>query len=338
MGVESTNPGQSFKSIFKSTGSGSGGSGAASPSPPGFAEFTVDQFNTGGVPTATTPYPYITSAPATLYSYSTAGYYRITIPANSEPITFDMWAWGGGGGLGGGPGPGNGGAGGGVRGRKEFTGPTTITFLVAESGNPNGSGAWPDGGTTPPSYVEGGGGGSSRIAEGLVPYPTINTPSTAYILIGGGGGGGSSYSTAGTLGASGGYPAGNPGGGYYPADGAVFGSGGTQTAGGPAPSPGRQGAGSAGAKYSGGAAHGGGGGGGYYGGSGGGGYYSMGGGGSGFIDPTVGTVGSFSATPGTPTHYLALDDPSNPGTKPATAGDTNNNGFVAFKINAIGGA
>ena len=336
MGVESTNPGQSFKSIFKSTAGGGGGGGGA-PAPPGFAEFTVDQFNTSGVPSSTTPYPNITSVPATLYSYSTAGYYRLTIPADSEPITFDMWAWGGGGGAGGGPGPGNGGAGGGVRGRKEFIGPTTITFLVSENGNSNGTGAWPDGGSTPPSYVEGGGGGSSRIADSLVPFPTINTPSTSYILIGGGGGGGSSYSTSGTLGASGGYPSGNPGGGYYPADGARFGLGGTQSAGGAAPAAGRQGAGSAGGKYSGGAANGGGGGGGYFGGSGGAGYYTMGGGGSGFIQPGLTNTASFSASPGPTTHYIALDDPSNPGTKPATAGNGNTSGFVAFKINSIGG-
>jgi hypothetical protein len=336
MGVESTNPGQSFKSIFKST-SGGGGGGGGAPAPPGFAEFTVDQFNTSGVPLSTTPYSNITSVPATLYSYSNAGFYRLTIPADSEPITFDMWAWGGGGGVGGGPGPGNGGAGGGVRGRKEFIGPTTITFLVSQNGGSNGIGGWTDGGTTPPSYVEGGGGGSSRIADSFVPFPTINTPSTSYILIGGGGGGGSSYSTSGTLGASGGYPSGNPGGGYYPADGGVFGKGGTQSAGGAATASGRQGTGSAGGKYSGGAANGGGGGGGYYGGSGAGGYYAMGGGGSGFIEPGLTNTASFSASPGTPTHYLAVDDPANPGTKPATAGDTGVAGFVAFKINAIGG-
>jgi len=41
---------------------------------------------------------------------------------------------------------------------------------------------------------------------------------------------------------------------------------------------------------------------------------------------------SFSASPGPTTHYLDVDDPSNPGTKPATAGDTGVAGFVKLKV------
>lgn len=332
MGVESTNPGQSFTSIFKSTGSG--GAGAAGP--PGVAEFSVEAFNTsGGSPSSTA---YSNLSVDDVKTFTTAGYYILTIPDASEPLTLDMWAWGAGGSPSNGPGPGNGGAGGGVRGRKTFTAPGTITFLVGASqpGTPTGVGGWPDGGTTPTSYVEGGGGGSSRIADGPVPFASINTTSTDYVLIGGGGGGGSSYSTAGTLGGSAGYPTGNRGGGYYPADGAIDGRGGTQSAGGAGGGSGRQGAGTAGAKYSGGNANGGGGGGGYYGGGGAGGYYAMGGGGSSYIASSeLSNTGSFSATPGT-NHYLAVDDPANTSIKPATAGDTGQPGIVAFKVVSTG--
>ena len=333
MGVESTNPGQSFKSIFKNTGTG--GSGGGSSGPPGVAEFSVEAFNTSGGSPTTTPYPDLSNDD--VKKFTTEGYYVLTIPSDSEPLTLEMWAWGAGGAPSNGPGPGNGGAGGGVRGRKTFTAPTTITFLVGASqpGTPTGAGNWPDGGSTPTSYVEGGGGGSSRIADGVVPFASINTSSTEYILIGGGGGGGSSYSTSGTKGGSAGYPSGNRGGGYYPADGSVDGRGGTQSAGGAGGSAGRQGSGTAGGKYSGGPANGGGGGGGYYGGGGAGGYYAMGGGGSGYIDAGLSNASSFSRGPG-PNHYLGLDDPANSPLKPANAGNTGQPGVVIFKLVSSG--
>ena len=113
MGVESTFGPHSYSSIFKST-SGGGGAGGGGSSTPGVAVFSVNQFNTSGTSPSETPYSGAT--PGTEYKFSTAGYYVVTIPDASDPLTFDMWAWGAGGGNGGGPGPGNGGAGGGVRG------------------------------------------------------------------------------------------------------------------------------------------------------------------------------------------------------------------------------
>lgn len=327
MGVESTSPGQTFKSIFKNTGSGGS---FARDSSPGVKEFSIERFNSSGVSQETTPYP--NAGPTTNISLTTVGYYVLTIPSNSSPITFRMWAWGAGGQSTGGPGTGYGGAGGGVRGEKTFTAPSTITIIVGATGT-SGTGGFPDGGTSEPSYIQGGGGGSSRIGSGTIPFPTRNGAPATYLLIGGGGGGGSQYSDSGTYGGSAGYPSGNPGGGYYPSDGTVFGGGGTQSAGGAGGPGGRENSGSPGAKYSGGAGGGGAGGGGYYGGGGAGGYYAMGGGGSSYIDPSVSNSSSFSATPGT-NHYLGVDDPSYPGTLPATGADSNNNGFV--KISVIG--
>ena len=97
-----------------------------------------------------------------------------------------------------------------------------------------------------------------------------------------------------------------------------FGKGGTQSAGGAGGAAGRQPAGSDGAKYDGGEGTGGGGGGGYYGGGGAGGYYAMGGGGSGYIHPTLTNTASFTGQPGHPDHKVSVDDPANPGTKPAS--------------------
>jgi len=327
MGVESTYRDHPYGSIFKNTqASGGGGGGAATP---GVAVFSVNQYNTSGTGPTETPYPGAT--PGTEYKFTTAGYYVVTIPDASDPLTFDMWAWGGGGGTSNGPGPGRGGAGGGVRGRKTFTAPGTFTFLVGQEGQTNGTGGFPDGGSTPTSYVEGGGGGRSSIGDGTILFSARDTPTTSYFLIGGAGGGGSSYSSAGTYGGTGGYPSGTRGGAYYPSDGAVDGRGGTQSAGGAGGGSGRQGSGTAGAKYDGGAANGGAGGGGYYGGGGAGGYYAMGGGGSSYIDPLLSNIGDFDATPG-PNHYLAVDDPANSTIKPATAGDTGVAGFVALKL------
>jgi len=324
MGVESTNSTKSFASLFKNTGD------LASPIPTGY---TINQYNTSYALISTTTYTDLSSTT----TLSDAGYYRVDI--NGSPITFDMWVWGSGGGRGGGPGPGGGGAGGGVRGRKEFLVGNSFTILVAEAATiaspGSGSGAWPDGGAWTSTRYQGAGGGSSRIADGVIPFPTINDTPISYLLIGGGGGGGTDYLITGTYGGQGGYPSGQPGGVYYPSDGAKFGYGGTQSAGGAGGPAGRRPAGAAGSKYAGGRGGtldgGGGGGGGYYGGGGAGGYYAQGGGGSGYIDPYLTNTASFTATTGSTTHYLASDDPSNPGIKPATAGDRDNGGVVILK-------
>ena len=312
--------------ILSLLGMGGGVSSKLIPSSPGVKTFTLKHYNTGGSLLSTTPYSDVTSGDS--YNLTTAGYYTVTIPSASEPIAFDMWAWGGGGGSTPGPGPGNGGAGGGVRGRTTFTAPSVLTIIVGNGGAHTVAG-WPDGGSSPD---EGGGGGSSRIAATEIPQPTINDTGNDYLLIGGGGGGGTSWATSGIYGGSAGYPSGNPGGLYYPADGAVFGKGGTQSAGGAHGGAGRQPAGLPGAKYSGGFGQGGGGGGGYYGGGGAGGYYAIGGGGSGYIDSTLTNTASFSASPGPSTHRVAVDDPSYPGTKPASAGNATVSGFVKLKV------
>lgn len=330
MGVESTFGPHPYASIFKSTGGGGGGGGGS----PGVATFSVNQFNTSGASPTETAYP--DESPGTEYKFSVAGYYVVTIPDASDPLTFDLWAWGAGGGTSDGPGPGYGGAGGGVHGRYTFDAPGTFTFIVGQEGQTNGTGGFPDGGSTPTSYVEGGGGGRSSIGEGTIAFPARDTPTTNYLLIGGGGGGGSSYAVSGSYAGQGGYPSGQPGGAYYPSEGpGAVGKGGSQSAGGATPTSGREGAGTAGGKYDGGAGNGGGGGGGYYGGSGAGGYYAIGGGGSGYIDPTITDGDSFNAGSG-PSHYLAVDDPAAPTMKPATAGDTGVAGFVGLKLISSG--
>jgi len=308
--------------------------------------FTVKVYNVNNVLQSTTPHSDV--APGTVYKYTDAGYYTIEIEPTSGDVEFQMWAWGAGGGCGSTPGPAIGGAGGGVRGTSTFSGGNTITFLVGGGGaykttTNNTSSSFPDGGSSAGSYPSGPGGGRSSIGSGLIPYPTRDSSPTQYLLIGGGGGGGVDYNTSGTLAAYGGYPSGADGGGYYSVDGAAtVGSGGSQTAGGAAGSAGREPAGTAGAKYSGGdgPGGGGGGGGGYYGGGGAGGYYAMGGGGSGYIHPTLTNTSSFTTTPGSSNHMLALDDPSNPGTKPEYAGDSGYpsnphggvDGVVVFKV------
>ena len=334
MGVESTYRDHPYGSIFKTTtdGTSSGGGGGATP---GVAIFSINQYNTSGTGPTETPYP--GASPGTEYKFASAGYYVVTIPDASDPLTFDMWAWGAGGGPGAGPGPGYGGAGGGVRGRYTFTAPGTFTFLVGSTAS-SGTGGWPDGGNSPPSdgYVEGGGGGRSSIGEGTIAFAARDSSTTAYLLIGGGGGGGTSYSTSGPGAGQGGYPSGTAGGWYYPAEGSgCLGGGGTQSAGGAAGGAGRTPAGTAGGKYSGGPGPGGAGGGGYYGGGGAGGYYAQGGGGSGYIDPTITNSDSFDASPGT-NHYVAADDPGNSTIKPANAGDMGYAGFVALKLVAHG--
>ena len=309
--------------------------------------FTIKRYSTSNVLQSTTPYSDI--APGTTFTNVDAGYYTLEVDSGSGPAQLQMWAWGGGGGTAGGPGPGFGGAAGGVRGTHTISGGDTITFLVGGGGGHQTytdglSSSFPDGGNSgPPSdgYLEGPGGGRSSIYNGLLPYANRDSIFNTFLLIGGGGGGGSHYADTGTLDARGGYPSGFPGGGYYPSDSSDgFGKGGTQSAGGAGGAAGRQPAGSDGAKYDGGEGTGGGGGGGYYGGGGAGGYYAMGGGGSGYIHPTLTNTASFTGQPGHPDHKVSVDDPANPGTKPASAGysgygglpNGGGDGVVVFKV------
>ena len=308
-------------------------------------EFTIKRYNTSNVLQSTTPYSYpIPSSPGNTFTHTAAGYYTLEVDPNSADIEFQMWAWGGGGGTTQGPGPGLGGAGGGVRGTKTFSGGNTITFLVGGGGAYDNTtdgiaSAFPDGGSVGETNYHGPGGGRSSIYDGVLPYANRDATPNTFLLIGAGGGGGDSFLSGGTQDGRGGYPSGFPGGAYYPKDSSTgFGGGATQSAGGAAGSAGRNPAGNAGAKYDGGLGTGAGGGGGYYGGGGAGGYYASGGGGSGYIHPSLSSTASFTQ-PGTPNHYVAVDDPANPGTKPAEAGDSGptganggTDGVVVFKI------
>jgi hypothetical protein len=296
--------------------------------------YSVNAYNTSGASPVVTPYTFQTGD---IQKFTTAGYYVLTVSPISNPITFDMWTWGGGGRNVGGPGPGGGSAGAGVRGRYTVNSGSSITFLVANASNttPNGTSTFPDGGVCTSSYFSGAGGGSSRIGNGTIPFPTRNDTPTQYLLIGGGGGGGSNYLDTGSVNGQAGYPSGEPGGAYYPSDGANFGGGGTQSSGGAGGGAGRTPAGNPGIKYGGGASGtdgGGAGGGGYYGGGGGGGYYTNGGGGSSYINPVLGNTADFDTTPGEPTSQFAVDDPANPGIKTPLVGNRNNGGAVIFKI------
>ena len=298
---------------------------------------SVTRFSPLGAPEAT-PFDlgsggkqYVSSGDS--LDFTDTGYYQVVL---GSAMTLDMWAWGGAGGAApsGGAAPGQGpastaqaGAGGGVRGRKAFSAGDTITVLVAEGGSwgpgSNPGEAFPDGGVG--SGNGSGGGGSSRIADGLVPFDDHNAAPSTYLLIGGGGGGAAMHTSSGTRGMASGYPTGLRGGGYYPAEGDNSGYGGTQSAGGSGGGgSGRTGAGIAGGKYAGGPGQpnrGAGGGGGYYGGGSGTGYYTDGGGGSSFISPAVTSSDNFHTTAWPGTYWKAVDDSSNPGTKPVTAGE-----------------
>jgi hypothetical protein len=332
-----------FTGIARGVGGFGFGSAAAAvggPSHPGIRQYSVDQYNTSGTGPSITNYTGLTIGDTR--KFATAGYYILTVPSASGPIGFDIWVWGAGGSTQvNGPGPRNGGAGGGVRGRYTITSGNTLTFLVADTGiggaYPAGTraGGWPDGGTglSASGYAAGGGGGSSRIGTGTIPFPTINSSPTSYLLIGAGGAAGFAYADSGTLAGQGGYPSGQPGGAYYPADGpSVIGGGASQSSGGSAGTGGRVPGATAGSKYAGGPGYGGGGGGGYYGGGGASGYYGMAGGGSSYIHPSLTNTTSFDATPGVSTHYLSVDDPANPGIKPASGGNSGNGGVVVLKI------
>ena len=51
--------------------------------------FSVNQYNTSGTGPTETPYP--GASPGTEYKFASAGYYVVTIPDASDPLTFDMW-------------------------------------------------------------------------------------------------------------------------------------------------------------------------------------------------------------------------------------------------------
>lgn len=303
--------------------------------------FRVESFNTSGTSPSNTLYPAYGQINNSLI-YDSA-MYGVVHNDSGASITFDMYVFGAGGGTGDDNNPSayeEGSAGGGVSGSYTVLAGGKLTFMVGQTGTTtNNVRPFPDGGAA--TFPDGAsGGGSSRVGNGLIPYPTINSAPTTYLLIGAGGAGGGANHTSGTIAGYGGYPAGARGGGYYPADGFnATGNGGTQIAGGATPSPGRKPAGQAGAKYYGGNAGGypsnnnggSGGGGGYYGGAGAGGYYARGGGGSSYIHPDISGGTSYNASPG-PTNAFTVPTA---GGKPTNAGNGGNNGCVIFKVTAV---
>jgi hypothetical protein len=293
------------------------------------------------------------------YDFDNIGYYNLTW---SGEANVRCWVWGGAGGRGDAPGPSFGGAGGGARGEIVATDGAVWTVIVGGGGKgpgsqmpgtsyTTGSRGFPDGGTVY-QYNGAGGGGSSRIATSQISYLQRDNAPNVWHLIGGGGGGNIGYTNnSGTIDGRGGGTDGMPGGGYYFADGAVFGRGASQGGGGSGGPSGRQPAGSAGAKYYGGPAPGNGGGaggGGYYGGGGAGGYYGTGGGGSGYIHPSVTNSAFFlgaSANRERPNDDPAYPQPKISNLQRATGSnyargagstypylDANNRGFVRIQI------
>lgn len=226
----------------------------------------------------------------------TGGGQTWTIPGGVSYVFVKMWGGGGGGGSYGGWRQGStGGAGGYSEGIVPVVAGQTMSIRVGQCGYARwGTGkAYPDGGGASTSGGDNqycaAGGGSSSIA-----VPNINS-GTWCMFAGGGGGGGSVNGWARTPGGAGGGINGedayNDLTTYTPY--AYVGKGGTQSAGGAAPTPssstGQAGSYNAGGTHQG-SAYGGGGGGGYYGGSSGV-YYSSsmsgGGGGSGFIHSSI---------------------------------------------------
>lgn len=335
---------------FKSSDIGKGfGAGGSSGNSGQFEMATVKFYGTDGNLASTSLYTresFISGQ-----HFDDVGYYTINFGEFGVGFKMRVWTYGGGGGRqSNGPGPGAGGAGGGVTGVIEVVSgdsDTEFTFIVGGGGVGSPSprpGGFPDGGDA--TYNAHGGGGSSRFSKLNIPFTNRDNPSSIYYLIGGGGGGGIGYTQSGTMDGRGGYPNGQPGGAYYPGDGAIFGSGGSQTSGGSGGPAGRQPAGVSGSKYQGGPSGttgGGAGGGGYYGGGGGGGYYSMGGGGSGYIHPEVTESDSMLGAPNSrhsatnPTTYTNA-----PGFSPSThsfgyvdtdvADSGNGKGLVCFKL------
>ena len=262
--------------------------------------------------------------------FTRPGWYKIEWKASDDCTT---WVWGAAGGKANSSGQIDGSGGGGVRGNSPVSAGDTWTVIVGGQGGtqPNcGSGengGFPDGGPAgePTQYAgAGGGGGSSRMHSDLIPFAQRDQTGNTWDLVGGAGGGKCNHmQTGGPGGGTGGYPNGDQGRWYYPADGGT-GGGAYQNQGGQAGQAGREPAGQTGAKFKGGhtGSHGGGGGGGgWYGGGGAGGYYAAGGGGSGYIAPTMTSTASFSRGPQAPNpnHMKGADDPANPGVL-----DTNN--------------
>ena len=164
------------------------------------------------------------------YDFDNIGYYNLTWSGEGNVRS---WVWGGAGGRGPGPGPSFGGGGGGARGEITATDGAVWTVIVGGGGKGPGSAypgdnyvtgnkSFPDGGAA--TYNGASGGGSSRISTSSIPYVNRDITSNVWQLIGGGGGGGIGYTEyAGTIDGRGGGTDGQPGGGFYPADGSVYG-------------------------------------------------------------------------------------------------------------------
>lgn len=275
------------------------------------------------------------------YGISTYGFYSLVVPQNAVlNLALHLWGAGGGGGISSTPTSGS--CGGYVYGEMSLQG-GTYTLVVGRGGLADGTGGWPDGGTS--VNYGGGAGGSSRFGGSFInTTASLNATSAVYYLIAGGGGAGCNYAGYGSNNRGGGV-----GGGLSGKDGSFYynsgenaecpGKGGTQSAGGAGGAAGRTAAGSAGSKYQGGAGGSGGGGaggGGYYGGGGAGGYYAHGGGGSGFINTTYVSNGQFQQS--TEANYSTA--PAGLTSKPAT--NTGNGGLgtsnAASRLGFDGGA
>ena len=302
---------EGFKSSTIGQGLGAGSSTSAD-----FELATVKSYSTTG--SLVTTHLYTRDSLLNGITFNTVGYYTINFGAFTNGFDIRVWTYGGGGGRqSNGPGPGNGGAGNGVTGKIAVSSSdsnTDFTFIVGGGGLSAGAspapGGFPDGGDA--TYNAHGGGGSSRFSKNEISFGDRDNASSVYHLIGAGGGGGIGYTSGGgTNDGRGGYPAGQPGGGYYPSDPQCYGRGATQSGGGVGGPAGRQPAGQPGGKYSGGnsgTSGGGAGGGGWYGGGGAGGYYATGGGGSGYIHPDVTETQGMNGSPVT----RATDSPSYP--------------------------
>ena len=340
----------------------------ASASTYNFTAYAEDSFGSRGVTRTfafTIVVPQITVNSVTYnisspQSFTTQGYYTLSVNTNLT-LKCQLWGAGGGGGRGN-SGPTNGGAGGYVEGRVSFASGTTYVFLIGQGGaqtqygpfgpSTTGTNAFPDGGASlnQESYGQACGGGSTRIGPNVANSPaSYNSPSAVYYLIAGAGGGGGDYQLSpggvGTAQGYGGYAVPNgtgtggaAGGAYYPGGEslAACGGGGSQTAGGAAGStPARLTYSVAGAKYSGGNGSGGGGGGGYYGGGGSRGYYAQAGGGSSYYNPSF--VTNFGYLDTTAPSYSTSPNTGLASNRPGTAGNGGSGGASSPSPGAQGG-
>jgi hypothetical protein len=196
-----------------------------------------------------------------------------------------------------------------------------------------GGGCTADNGPNSDNRYGGGGGGYTGIFLASV------SQGNALAIAGGGGGGGSSRAGEGNVGGAGGGTTGADGTAAYDGNSPYRGIGGTQSAGGPSPSPRQAGALQGGAAWT--NNYGGGGGGGYYGGSGGG-YAETntmagGGGGSGYVNPSF-VSGPFTNAQGSGQTSGGSTDPQWPGSV-GSGGPSNNgagqNGFARITINGV---